>query len=37
VGRPRRRALASPSANWTTESGRDLAVEERLVDAGDGT
>jgi agmatinase len=30
-----RRALASPSANWTTESGRDLAAEERLVDAGD--
>ena len=30
-----RQALASPSANWTTEAGRDLAAEPRLVDAGD--
>ena len=30
-----RRALASPSANWSTEAGRDLSAEPRMVDAGD--
>lgn len=30
-----RRALASPSANWTTEAGRDLSAQVRFADAGD--
>ncbi len=30
-----RRALASPSANWASEAGRDLSAEARFVDAGD--
>jgi agmatinase len=30
-----RAALASESANWSTESGRDLQAEPRFVDAGD--